>query len=131
MASKRACGNRKCKAADFASISNRMGLKPDRSNLDRSDVSTNCSASLSLRSEGMGFGLVFIVRSVSLILCLHRGVRADLNAHHQHRCHNRFAAAKDLTKLQASVDGLVPVIVGLRVPFAPEGAISVGTVDNL
>jgi len=41
----------------------------------------------------MGFGLVFIVRSVYLILCLHRGVRADLNAHHQHRCHNSFAAA--------------------------------------
>jgi len=57
-------------------------------------------------------------------------VRADLNAHHQHRCHNRIAAAKDLTKLQASVDSLVPVIVGLRVPFAPEGAIPKDTASQ-
>ena len=37
------------------------------------------------------------------------------------------AAAKDLTKLQASVERLVSVIVGLREPFVPEGAIPKGT----
>jgi len=71
-----------------------------------------------------------LASNVLLILCLLRGVRPDLNAHRQHRCHNRFAAAKNLTKLQASVDGLVPVIFGLRVPFASEGAMQKDTASQ-
>src|SRR5690606_1445233 len=59
-------GKRILSAADFGSISNRMGWKPDKSYSDKSDSATNCSASASLRNTGMG--LVLFRKMFDLLL---------------------------------------------------------------
>src|SRR5690554_6633289 len=84
-------GRRMFSEAAFGSISNRIGLKPDKSYSVRSAVSTNSSASASLRSGGRGLRCFFIVRDLLLMHVagadgpeLRLAVDLSQHEHHEH-----------------------------------------------
>ena len=69
----RSYGRRRFSAAALGTNSNLIGFKPESSNRDKSAVATNCSASASLLSDGIGLAVAFIVVNFLLM----HGARTD------------------------------------------------------
>ncbi len=77
------------------------------------------TATLTIVKKGSGSGTVYAT-AVNSASVLSQQTEDDVAST---RSLPKDPSLKDLTKLRLNSDGLIPVIIGLRVPFAPEGAI--------
>ncbi len=77
------------------------------------------TATLTIVKKGSGTGTVYAT-AVNGASVLSQHTSEDVA---NTRSLPKDSGLKDLTKLRYNSDGLVPVIIGLRVPFAPEGVI--------